>query len=120
MNFLTSLKTCFQKFSDFKGRASRSEFWYFMLFYYGVSFFLIFMSGVLNSDTLAGLGLLFYFIIGLIPALAVCVRRLHDINKTGFAVLVQLIPIIGIIIFIVWAVTDGDKKKNYYGPRPKK
>ena len=120
MSFIESITVCFKKYFDFKGRASRSEFWYFMLFYYGVSFFLILMSGVLNSDALAGLGLLFYFIIGLIPALVVCVRRLHDINKTGFAVLVQLIPIIGIIIFIVWAVTDGDKKKNYYGPRPKK
>ena len=61
MSFIESITVCFKKYFDFKGRASRSEFWYFMLFYYGVSFFLIFMSGILNSDALAGLGLLFYF-----------------------------------------------------------
>tara|TARA_Y100001958_G_C21017370_1_gene395204 strand:+ start:54 stop:416 length:363 start_codon:yes stop_codon:yes gene_type:complete len=120
MSFLESVKVCFKKYFDFKGRASRSEFWYFMLFYYGTSLFLFYMSGIINSNALLMLGFIFYFILGLIPALAVCVRRLHDIDKTGFAILVQLIPFIGIIIFIFWAVTEGDKKKNYYGPRPKK
>ena len=120
MSFIESITVCFKKYFDFKGRASRSEFWYFVLFYYGLSIFLIYMSGILNSDALLYAGFIFYFLIGWIPALAVSVRRLHDIDKTGFAILVQLIPIIGIIIFIVWAITDGDKKKNYYGPRPKK
>ena len=92
MSFIESITVCFKKYFDFKGRASRSEFWYFMLFYYGGTIFLMSMSSILNSDALFGLGLLFYFILGSIPALAVCVRRLHDINKTGFAVFVQLIP----------------------------
>ena len=85
-----------------------------MLFYYGVSFFLIFMSGILNSDALAGLGLLFYFILGMIPALAVCVRRLHDINRSGWWQLITL-TIIGIILLIIWWATIGETKKNSHG-----
>ena len=114
MSFIESITVCFKKYFDFKGRASRSEFWYFMLFYYGVSFFLIFMSNILNSDALAGLGLLFYFILGLIPALAVCVRRLHDINKSGWWQLI-MITIVGLIPLVIWWATEGEKKKNRFG-----
>ena len=67
-------------------------------------------------------GLIIYTLYGLvclIPALAVGVRRLHDINKSGWNILIGLIPLVGSIILIVWAFTDGDRFTNQYGDDPK-
>jgi len=117
MNFFEVIKICFtKKYFDFKGRASRSEFWLYVLFYYSFTAILYIIGFKFNSDFIIGLGLLFYFIIGLIPFISVTTRRLHDINKTGFAQFIVLIPFLGILILIIWCVTEGEKKKNFYGP----
>ena len=115
MNFQNSIKTCFKKFSDFDGRASRSEFWYFYLFAF---------LGVYGSILLAiqipfffALGIIFGFII-LVPALAVTARRLHDTGRSGWWQLTAYIPYVGLIasiILIVWWCTEGEKKTNKYG-----
>ena len=120
MTFFQAINTCLSKYTIFSGRAKRSEYWYWRLFELFLALLAFRLDMIFFSNSETGSISLFVFFFTCIPGIAVSVRRLHDINKTGFAVLVQLIPIIGIIIFIVWAVTEGDKKKNYYGPRPKK
>ena len=115
MDFLTSIKTCFQKFSDFNGRASRSEFWYFYLFVI-LAYIFIFVLSILVEFFFV---IFFIFVlIVLVPTLAVTARRLHDIGKSGWWQILAYIPYVGIlfsIILIVFWCQEGEKKKNNYG-----
>jgi uncharacterized membrane protein YhaH (DUF805 family) len=106
MNFLKSIETCFYKYIEFNGRASRSEFWWFYLFVI-ICWIIGFALGPI-IEVIIILGLL-------IPYIAVQARRLHDIGKSGWLQLLSLIPLIGAIILIVWSATEGTKKKNKYG-----
>lgn len=108
-DFVSSVKTCLQKYADFNGRAARPEFWWFVLFQVIVIVVLGMVSQTLSS--LASLGLL-------VPALAVGARRLHDIGKSGWFQLLGLIPIIGWILLIYWAVQPGQPESNQYGAPP--
>ena len=104
------------KYAKFDGRASKSEFWWFQLFYV-----IVLIVGMI-LDSLLGYTELFYwigYIICLLPGLAVGCRRLHDTNRTGWWQLLSL-TIIGIIVLIVWWVADSDNRKNRYGPALKK
>ena len=106
MNFLKSVETCFYKYIEFNGRASRSEFWWFYLFVI-ICWIIGFVLGpIIEAIIILGL---------LIPYIAVQARRLHDIGKSGWLQLISLIPLIGAIILIVWSATEGTKKKNKYG-----
>ena len=115
MNFQNSIKTCFKKFSDFNGRASRSEFWYFYLFIaVGVYGFILL---ALEIPFFFAPGIIFSFLI-LVPAFAVTARRLHDTGRSGWWQLTAYIPYIGIIasiILIVVFCTPGEKKANKFG-----
>ena len=106
MTFLKSVETCFYKYIEFNGRASRSEFWWFYLFAI-ICWIIGFVLGPI-IEVIIILGLL-------IPYIAVQARRLHDIGKSGWLQLISLIPLIGAIILIVWSATEGTKKKNKYG-----
>lgn len=111
MNFTKSIETCFNKFANFEGRARKSEFWWFQLFYV-----IVLMLGTI-IDYLLGYIELFYwigYIICLLPGLAVGSRRLHDTGRSGWWQLLYL-TIIGVIVLIVWWVADGEKKKNKFG-----
>tara|TARA_Y100001970_G_scaffold63850_1_gene81768 strand:+ start:1278 stop:1619 length:342 start_codon:yes stop_codon:yes gene_type:complete len=106
MTFIKSIETCLTKYIDFNGRASRSEYWWFILFV-TVCWIIGFALGpVIELVILLGL---------LLPTIAVCARRLHDIDKTGWLQLIQIIPLIGGIILIIWCATEGAQKKNKYG-----
>ncbi len=113
MNFIESIKTCYKKFFDFSGRASKSEYWWFQL--YGIIIYVLLF--VFQGD----LALLFSIlsIANTIPLWAAAVRRLHDTDKSGWFVLISFIPIIGLIIFFL-LIGDGSKGKNRFGPKPKK
>jgi len=110
-DFVSSVKTCFQKYADFTGRAARPEFWWFVLFQFAVLVVLGFVSQTLSS--IASLAML-------VPALAVGARRLHDIGKSGWLQLLGLIPIIGWILLIYWAAQPGQPDSNQYGAPPAK
>ena len=104
MTFGESIRTCFSKYAAFDGRASRSEFWWFFLF----TFLASAAAGVV-SETLSGL----FSLAVLLPSLAVGARRLHDVDKSGWFLLLWLIPIIGWIILIVWAAQEGKEPNRF-------
>lgn len=106
MTFGDSIKTCLTKYAKFDGRASRSEFWWFILFQILVTLGVAFISGWLS--TLLSLGLL-------LPMLAAQVRRLHDVDKTGWLMLIGLIPLIGWLIVLYWSVLPGSAGANQFG-----
>ena len=98
MGFAESIRTCLSKYVDFNGVASRSEFWWFMLFVFIVSAALNYVSPLVGG--LFGLAML-------LPELAAGARRLHDTGKSGWLQLLLLIPLIGLIILIVFWVQES-------------
>ena len=113
MNFVESIQTCYKKFFDFSGRASKSEYWWFQL-YNAIIYVLTF---VFQGDLVLLFSIL--IIVNLIPVYAVGVRRIHDSDKSGWLVLISLIPLIGLYIFVL-LLQDGSKGKNRFGVKPKK
>ncbi|WP_417629010.1 DUF805 domain-containing protein [Pararhodobacter aggregans] len=117
MNFSTAVSTCFSKFVTFQGRAPRSEYWYWVLFVLlGTIVFSAADYAVLGNSN--GLISGIFSLVILLPGLAVSVRRLHDIGRSGWWLLLSLIPLIGIIILIVWMIRESDPGDNEFGPNP--
>ncbi|HKK77233.1 MAG TPA: DUF805 domain-containing protein [Saprospiraceae bacterium] len=110
-----------RSYSDFSGRARRSEFWYFVLFNFLISLGLGAIDAILGLEMGGNVGILglLYSLFVLIPSLAVAVRRLHDTDRTGWWILIGLIPIIGFIVLIVFYVQEGTPGENEYGLNPK-
>ncbi len=111
-----------RKYATFSGRAQRAEYWYFMLYYlliYMALAVIDFLTGSFGSE--AGIGLLTgIFSIGMIlPSLAVGVRRLHDTSRSGWWMLIGLVPLVGGIVLLVFFVQDSHAGINEYGPNPK-
>ena len=111
-----------KKYAVFEGRAQRAEYWYFVLFTILISIVLAFIdiaTGSFNEE--AGIGILggIYALAVLIPSIAVGVRRLHDTNRSGWWMLLALVPLIGFIVLIVLFVIDSDQGENQYGENPK-
>lgn len=111
-----------KQYADFKGRARRKEYWMFVLFnmiFTIVAMILDRITGLTIGELPYGVFYVVYMLAVLIPGLAVMVRRLHDISKSGWMVLIALIPIVGAIWLIVLAVQDSTPGENQYGPNPK-
>jgi uncharacterized membrane protein YhaH (DUF805 family) len=111
-----------KKYAVFSGRAHRKEYWYFVLFNILISIGLSLLDGAIgtvNADT--GYGLLgsIYSLSILIPSLAVLVRRLHDTSRSAWWILIGLVPVIGWIVLLVFAVQDSHPGQNQYGANPK-
>ena len=122
MDFMTAVRTCFAKYVDFSGRARRSEYWYFALFSFLLGIVTSVIDAVLGTgydDTTGGLVNSLGSLVLLLPSLAVAVRRLHDIGRSGWWFLLVVIPIIGWIVLIVWFCTDTKRGENKYGADPK-
>ena len=112
----------FNNFSNFNGRARRKEYWMYLLFN------LIFALVAIILDNVFGLAFesigygviyLLYSLITFIPSLSVSVRRLHDKSKSGWYLLLAIIPIIGGIVLLFILAADGDPGENEYGINPK-
>lgn len=121
MSFQDAIRTCLtQKYADFQGRARRSEFWWFWLFWVIVrSIAQSIDRGINNGSPYTGgvlTGLVSLAL--LLPILGVAVRRLHDTGRSGWWVLIGIIPIIGWIVLLVFFVQDSHAD-NQYGPSPK-
>jgi uncharacterized membrane protein YhaH (DUF805 family) len=98
-----------KKYAVFEGRARRSEYWYYVLFYILFAFAIAFISEFIRFPILYTL----YVLGSLIPSIAVGVRRMHDVNKSGWFI---LIPIYNLILYC----TEGTQGPNQYGPDPKR
>ena len=118
-------KVVFKNYANFTGRARRAEYWYYVL---GnalliIPFYILGFVGM-SSDYVgfSSFGFAVYGLVLLgtiIPSLAVTVRRLHDLNKSGWYYFIGFIPLIGGIILLVWFFTDGNRFTNNYGNDPK-
>ena len=116
MDLQTSIKTCFKKFANFDGRASRSEYWWFQLFYIVIIIVAALFDSfyVDNSQTMGPVELVSTLVL-FIPASSVGVRRHHDVGRSGWWWLAS-ITIIGLIPLLIWTVSIGTKNKNRFGP----
>jgi uncharacterized membrane protein YhaH (DUF805 family) len=117
-----------QQYADFNGRARRKEYWIYNIINSiigGLLFFLDYLLGTtidfldLGEGNSLGILYLVYALFVFIPGLAVAVRRLHDVGKSGWMLLIALIPLIGAIWLLVLYLTDSNPGENIYGPNPK-
>ncbi|KAA9133407.1 DUF805 domain-containing protein [Marinihelvus fidelis] len=115
--YLTVLK----KYAQFSGRSRRSEIWWFILFNIIVTIVLSIIDNVTGTTNASGYGILgtIYALAVLLPSIAVGVRRLHDTGKTGWWILIGLVPFVGWIVLIVFYCIDSEPGTNQYGPNPK-
>lgn len=109
MDIQTSVQTCFKKYAEFNGRATRSEYWWFAL-----AVFLVSLVLALISSTLTNL----FSLATLLPSLAVGARRLHDTDRSGWWQLLWIIPIIGWIVMVVFLAQQGQSAENRFGAPP--
>jgi uncharacterized membrane protein YhaH (DUF805 family) len=104
MTFIESITTCFQKYAEFTGRATRSEFWWWALFV-----FLLSMCAQMLSNALGTI----VSVVTLLPSIAVTTRRLHDIGRSGWWQLVGLIPLIGWVVMVFWCIKESTGPNDY-------
>ena len=116
ISFAEAVKSCFNKYADFNGRSPRAEYWYFALFNVAVVMVLAVLGAII--------GKLFmyvyytYVLAILVPSIAVSIRRMHDIGRSGWWVLISLVPFIGSIWYIVLAALPSQLGPNQDGPNP--
>ena len=116
MTFIEAIQTCLTKYVTFSGRASRSEFWWFVLFSFAASIAL----SIIDVAILGGYSILstIFSLAILLPSISVAVRRLHDTDRVGWWYWIVLIPLIGIIVLIVFFAQKGTDGDNRFGADP--
>ncbi len=115
MSFAEAIRSVFSKYATFSGRARRSEFWWYTLFTVLVYIVAAIIDAAIGNSVVSiivGLALL-------LPSLAVTARRLHDTGRTGWWILLVLIPVIGAIVLLVFECQDSQPGSNSYGSSPK-
>lgn len=118
MDFVTAVKLYFSNYVNFQGRSSRPAYWWPVLMNFIVSLILSWIGGLFGSETgsevLGGI----WSLVNILPGLAVSVRRLHDIGKSWTWIFINLIPVIGVIWYIILMVKPSQPEPNEYGPVP--
>jgi len=112
---------CVKHYASFGGRAGRKEFWHYFLMYMLIVMVLTVIDAIIGRlDTKAGVGLLsgIFALVTLLPGLGVGIRRLHDIGRTGWWLLISVVPFVGAIVLLVFAATKGDAAANHFGAVP--
>ncbi len=104
-----------KNYAVFEGRARRKEYWMFFLVNILISIAFQVVDGVLGTVFLG----IIYSLAVFVPSLAVGVRRLHDVDKSGWWLLLVLIPVVGVLVLIYFAATEGTQGSNQYGSSPK-
>lgn len=127
MGFGAAVASFWKNYATFTGRARRSEFWFISLFLLLTNLATAAIDFVLLGNDVerfianggGGIVGLVWILATIVPALAVQVRRLHDINKSGWWMLIGFLPLAGFIVLLVFSVQDSDVAENKYGPSPK-
>jgi uncharacterized membrane protein YhaH (DUF805 family) len=127
MGFATAVKSFWSNYTNFSGRARRSEYWFIQLFLILTNLAVAAIDlALMNGDferfiANGGGGIvgLIWILATLVPAVAVLIRRLHDTSRSGWWALIGLLPIVGGIILLVFTVQDSDSGDNTYGASPK-
>ena len=120
MNFLESIITCYIKIFNYRGRASKSEYWWFQLYF---SLLAILMFGLVEAENvILGIRQIIFWLycFNNLPLFSAAVRRFHDMNASGWTLAAALIPVIGTIWVLVKLAGAVTKGKNKFGPKPKK
>ncbi len=109
-----------KKYAVFEGRASRTEFWMFTLFSFIIGIVLGIFDGILHTKGSYGIGALggLYNLAVLLPSIGVAIRRLHDTGRSGWWLLLILIPFIGWLVLLVFYILESQAGDNPYGPNP--
>lgn len=119
VSFSQAVRMAFDSYCRFQGRSSRSEYWWWVLFTFILGSALSLLELLLGFSPTAAQatnGLLSLAL--LLPGLGLSVRRLHDINKSGWWILLGLIPVVGAIVLIIWFAQNSQMQENQYGPVP--
>lgn len=114
MTFSEAVKSGFDNYVTFNGRASRAAYWWWFLFYILAVVAASIIGSALDTGVIYILAVLGLFL----PSLAVAIRRLHDTGRTGWWVLIGIIPLIGFIVLLIFYLEQGDPGENEYGPPP--
>lgn len=120
MNFVEAVTSVYSKYVQFSGRARRSEYWWWFLFQVIAGLVLAALEASMGSAQSFGGGpiSLIWSLINLLPGISVGVRRLHDLDKSGWWLLIALVPLVGAILLIVWFASEGTRQGNQYGDDP--
>ncbi len=113
MGFMEAVKSCFRRYVDFQGRSPRSEYWWFYLSILVFYILIIVLAAVVPLLGILGILMLAF----IIPSIAVSIRRLHDLDKSGWWLLLGMIPVVGLIL-LYWFCLKGTEGDNRFGPDP--
>ena len=116
MGFVEAVQTFFKRYADFNGRSSRSEYWWAYLGIILIAFVVGIVGGLLG-ETIGGFIFLIFYLAILVPSIAIGVRRLHDLDKSGWFYLLALVPLVSLIL-LVWFCMKGTDGPNRFGPDP--
>ena len=114
MGFGRAISAGFSNYVNFRDRACRSEYWYWVLFVILGDIVTIIIDALIGAQVTSSI----FGLVVLIPGIAVSIRRLHDLDRTGWWILLGFIPLIGWIILLIWYVTKGTDGPNRFGPDP--
>ena len=114
MGFMEAVKSVYGRYVDFQGRSPRSEYWWFYLFFIIVY---VVSIGLTAAVPIFGIVFLIFVLGSLLPMIAVSIRRLHDLDKSGWFLLLSFIPIVGLIL-LYWFCLKGTDGDNQFGPDP--
>ena len=122
MNFIHYYTDVLKKYVVFTGRASRKEYWMFALWNTAIYIVLFFLLEIGRNTAMVAIVAVIYLLYCLgvfLPSLAVLVRRLHDTNRSGWWILISIVPFIGGLVLLIFSVIDSQPGDNIYGPNPK-
>ena len=116
IGFTDAVKLVYSRYVDFKGRSPRAEYWWFQLYFFVVLFVLSFATAGLG-ETVSGAVLGLFYLAHIIPLIALTVRRLHDTDRSGWWILLALVPLVSLVL-LVFTILEGTKGPNRFGPDP--
>ena len=114
MTFTDAIRSGFENYGKFEGRASRAAYWWWFLF----AILANVAGGILDAILGTNFVRILVAVALFVPGLSVAVRRLHDIDRSGWWIFLILIPLIGFIVLLIWYLREGDPADNQYGPPP--